>query len=165
MDACIYVIEFDQGTVKVGYTKHPDKRIRAHRSQAAQFRINVTRQWISDPHGEAALNERLLADWCALSAETVNGSEWFTGLSFDEVRDRAVGLVGDRPAGVVRIPKDRMLITFPEAAEALGLPSEQGFQSLVARGEIPVVNLSKYSRRIHVDDLRAYAETGGLTVT
>lgn len=89
----IYVIQFDQGTTKVGCTKEPEVRVRSLMLTAAKFRIGIERHWVSTPHALAFLNEKALIRWCADHAKTTDGAEWFTGLDFETVRDYAAHLV------------------------------------------------------------------------
>lgn len=91
----LYVIEFDQGTIKVGYSASPAKRVAAHITQAAQFGIGVSNQWISDLHPFGYKLERTLVWWCASCATPVYGAEWFKGLDFEEVKATALELFAD----------------------------------------------------------------------
>lgn len=97
----LYVVEFDQGTIKVGYSATPVERIAAHVYQAGQFGIGAVRQWVSEPHPTAYKVERTLVWWCKRLAVGIHGSEWFTGLDFDEVQATAAELLeGALEAGV-----------------------------------------------------------------
>lgn len=91
----LYVVEFDQGTIKAGYSADPVKRVAAHIYQAAQFGISEVNQWISDPHPFGYKLERTLIWWCASCATGVHGAEWFKGLDFEEVKATALELFAD----------------------------------------------------------------------
>lgn len=84
--ACLYVVEFDQGTIKIGYSTNPELRMQAFATHGSVFRIRVQRHWVSDPHVGASLNEKTLIRWCKERALEVSGKEWFYGLDFDEVK-------------------------------------------------------------------------------
>lgn len=93
----LYVLAFDQGTIKVGWTAKPEQRMAAHAEQAAQFGIAVANQWISDPHPIAYELEKSLVRWCASRATGIVRAEWFTGPDFHEVREIANDLVMSGP--------------------------------------------------------------------
>jgi len=84
--ACLYVVEFDQGTIKIGFSASPDLRMQFFAAHGSVFRIRVLRHWVSEPHTGAALNEKTLINWCKKRALEVSGKEWFYGLEFDEVK-------------------------------------------------------------------------------
>lgn len=84
--ACIYVVEFDQGTFKVGYSTNPEQRMQAFATHASVFRIRIIRHFASEPHVGASLNEKTLIAWCKKRAVETCGKEWFYGLDFDEVK-------------------------------------------------------------------------------
>ena len=93
--SCLYVVEFDQGTVKVGYSGDPDARVRGYVFQAHKFRINVLRHWVSEPHALGFLLEKTLLKWCAERAKEVHGEEWFTGLTFEEAKEAALHILAN----------------------------------------------------------------------
>lgn len=89
----LYVVELDQGTIKVGYSSQPETRVRSFVYQAAKFGIGVARHWVSDPKVTAFLFEKALIDRCAVRATSVHGDEWFRGLVFEEVKAHAIELL------------------------------------------------------------------------
>lgn len=95
MSAHIYVVEFDQGTIKVGQTAHPENRMRGLMLNAQKFRIGMLRHWTSEEHMGAFLNEKTLIRWCAERAKEVHGEEWFTGLTFEEVKAAALSIIAN----------------------------------------------------------------------
>lgn len=92
----LYLVEFNQGTLKVGYSKRPTARIKQHEKAADVFGISVKRTWISAPHREATENERLAITWCAAHATTVRGAEWFTGVAFADAKAYIESLPANR---------------------------------------------------------------------
>lgn len=91
----LYVIEFDQGTIKVGYASRFAERIQGHVYQAAKFRIGVLRHWVSEPSATAFLHEKTLIAWCTERAKETHGKEWFTGLTFEEVKAAAMFILAN----------------------------------------------------------------------
>lgn len=79
-EAYIYVIAFSEGTVKVGFTTNPAKRLPYYRHAAACFGFTVVETWVSTPHLKARANERALIAWCAAHAVETRNSEYFVGL-------------------------------------------------------------------------------------
>lgn len=88
--SALYVVEFDQGTIKVGYASRPGERIQGHIYQAAHFRIGVLRHWVSETSTMAFLHEKALIAWCAERAKETHGKEWFTGLDFEDAKAAAL---------------------------------------------------------------------------
>lgn len=91
--SALYVVEFDQGTIKVGYSGDPESRVRGYVFHANKFRIEVLRHWVSAPHATAFLFEATLIRWCTERAKEVHGKEWFTGLEFEEVKAAALSII------------------------------------------------------------------------
>lgn len=85
-EAYLYVVEFDQGTIKIGYSTNPEARMQAFATHGSVFRVRVLRHWVSEPHIGASLNEKTLIAWCKKRAVEVSGREWFYGLEFAEVK-------------------------------------------------------------------------------
>jgi GntR family transcriptional regulator len=81
----IYVVHFNVGVIKVGFTRKPTDRIGRYRSNLSPFGIAIVDMWLSEPHGQAEDNERLLLDFCRARAEDVSRGEYFTGIGFREV--------------------------------------------------------------------------------
>lgn len=86
----LYVVEFDQGTIKVGFASKPAERIRGHLFQSSKFRIGILRHWVSESSATAFLHEQALITWCSDRAKEVHGKEWFTGLDFEDVKAAAI---------------------------------------------------------------------------
>lgn len=61
----LYVVGFDTGTVKVGHTEDPKRRLGQHRGEAEAFGVHVTNYWISPSHIDFRGNETRLINACA----------------------------------------------------------------------------------------------------
>jgi len=95
---CIYVVEFTDGLIKVGYTKWPTHLSQRYRGTRLNGR-DLKRVWHSEPHLNARANETTLKHWCAdqETAKPMTGSygekgrgkgslsEWYYGLAFNDV--------------------------------------------------------------------------------
>jgi hypothetical protein len=135
LEAHIYVLGFESGLVKVGYSASPDKRIALHERHGAAYGNPLAQSWRSGPHVGAFQNEALLIKFCAEHATVSSGREYFTDIAFDEVRAYATTLQfarGDKEAHEqqqralyerlyrqMSMPQDRLFalpqaITFPE---------------------------------------------------
>lgn len=79
----LYVVEFSDGTVKVGRSIRPSTRISEHRIAAACFGIKVLRTQAFPCSSNAVLAEAEAIRLCIKSADAVRRSEWFVGLPFD----------------------------------------------------------------------------------
>lgn len=64
LEAHLYVVGFANGTVKVGMTERPLRRLSNHRSNARSFGTSVVKTWISPPHVSASANESRLIGLC-----------------------------------------------------------------------------------------------------
>lgn len=91
----LYVVEFSTGTVKVGKTKRPDKRIGEHEREAAAFGGRIADRWVSPAHDGYDANEVTLIAECAREGKQIK-REYFSGLPFA----RAVELAEVAVAGV-----------------------------------------------------------------
>ena len=89
----LYVVEFDQGTIKVGHSANIKGRFTALGYQAAQFGIHIEQQWASEITSSGPRLEKHLIDWCSQHATGGYGFEWFTGLDFVDVKGFAVDLL------------------------------------------------------------------------
>ena len=81
----IYVVHFNVGVIKVGFTRKPTDRIVKYRSTLSPFGITIADLWFSDPHGQAEDNESLLLSFCRAQAQQVRKREYFTGIDFKQV--------------------------------------------------------------------------------
>ena len=85
----VYVIEFSNGTVKVGRTENPDSRMSAHAAAGKKFGALITDKWLSPQHSEWLANETRLKGIAAELGGTVAAQEYFTGVGFADVVARA----------------------------------------------------------------------------
>lgn len=92
----LYVIEFGDGTMKVGYSQNPRKRIEQHRHGAARFSIEVARKWVSDCHLEYVENERELIGYARQRGDVASGAEYFRGCEFSDLVEFASSLPSTR---------------------------------------------------------------------
>lgn len=81
----IYVVHFNVGVIKIGFTRTPGERISRYRSSLSPFGITIADLWFSAPHGHAEDNERLLLSFCRARAEQAHGGEYFTGIGYGQV--------------------------------------------------------------------------------
>lgn len=80
---CVYAIQFDDLSVKVGQAIDPVKRIATHQREAARFGLRITQIWSASVPRAGAVEDRLIA-YC-LSCGTVRPGtrEYFTGVPWD----------------------------------------------------------------------------------
>ncbi|MCW2765687.1 MAG: hypothetical protein JWO11_1646 [Nocardioides sp.] len=99
--AHIYVIEFSDLTVKVGYTQNADARLATHANEARQRGVCIVRQWISDPHTNATENEARLITFCLEQGGEPSGAsrEYFPGLDYQSVQQYAQSLPTEKHDG------------------------------------------------------------------
>jgi hypothetical protein len=89
----VYVIEFSDGTVKVGKSARPKARVNQHASTAACFGITIIRQWISNEHVGCDSTERRMIESLRAEFASRNGGEFFVD-GFDTALDVATQLIG-----------------------------------------------------------------------
>lgn len=84
-DGYVYVIEFSNGTIKVGKASNLRRRMIQHRSYGERFGLNITRYWGSPLHrGYECTEASLIKKACELGT-VQGGREYFTGASFDSL--------------------------------------------------------------------------------
>jgi hypothetical protein len=88
----VYIIEFDNGTVKAGRTVEPPKRLANLIATSSGFRIHASRIWLSPAHADYCDNERRILEWARARAGSVQKNEYFTGLSVRETVEFANSL-------------------------------------------------------------------------
>jgi hypothetical protein len=98
----LYVVKFSSDLVKVGRSKMPTRRIRAHESEAVRHGLRIEREWISDEHNDCELSESRLIQMCQMSSGAKAGREYFR-LDFAEVVNAAqvAILFSDDPSGFI----------------------------------------------------------------
>lgn len=88
----IYLVEFDNGTVKVGSTANPRARFETFRREAHAFGLSIVETWLSVLHDGYQGNEETLLGLAAEHGTRRDGREYFTGTTLAELRTRAVEL-------------------------------------------------------------------------
>lgn len=81
----VYVIEFDNHTIKVGKTGNPRRRIEGHQSRALPMGRSINRVWVSKSHSNYAANERALIKFGTENAHSMIRAEYFVGLPYAKV--------------------------------------------------------------------------------
>ena len=71
----VYVLAFDNGTVKVGQTKNATQRLNTHKSSARGFGLTVTDEWVSPLHAGYRANEDALKGIAASLGGTTTSQE------------------------------------------------------------------------------------------
>ena len=92
LEAHIYVVEFSDGRLKVGFTRNPESRLKQLKGDAASAGVEVAQTWTSPSHVEAAENEKALIEWCSKTSQARYKREYFKGVGFQEARQFARGL-------------------------------------------------------------------------
>jgi hypothetical protein len=90
LEGYVYVLGFQSGLIKVGYSGSATKRIQQHRKHASSYGNPATGEWISPLHKGALANEQKLIGYCRRSGSLAFGNEWFNGVTFADV----VGFAG-----------------------------------------------------------------------
>lgn len=118
----VYVLAFTNGTVKVGRTQDTGKRLNAHKSDARKFGLTVTDEWVSPLHTEWLENEADLKVLAASLGGTPLRQEYFKGVEFAAVAEKARELTftppeaGEQdPAGTCCTRPDDGIITAQRA--------------------------------------------------
>lgn len=91
----VYAVEFSNGTVKVGRSGDPERRLSEHAAAAGRFGLTITRRWRSGEFAgcdavERLMLERLRSTWPPMSA----GVEYFTG-GFEAAVEAARAAIGE----------------------------------------------------------------------
>lgn len=127
-EGSVYVVAFAAGLVKVGRSERPFMRLRRHVAEAERHNNPVVRAWISVPHVEFNANERALKRWVAKQGDLIHGSEYFRGITADDIIRFATTLPAT-PA-IVRAPSAPSPAA---AANRPAVPAEQPGHALKAR--------------------------------
>ena len=85
----VYVLGFDNGTVKVGRTQNTVQRLGAHKSGARKLGLTVADEWVSPPHTEWLANEDRLKAIAADLGGTALSAEYFSGVAFAPIVEKA----------------------------------------------------------------------------
>lgn len=85
----VYVLAFDNGLVKVGQTQNARSRFNSHNQTARNFGLTVTGRWESPLHVGWLANERALKRIAAELGGTPTTPEYFSGVNFDALTEKA----------------------------------------------------------------------------
>lgn len=88
----VYLVEFDNGTVKVGSTANPKARFETFRRDAHAFGLSIVRTWLSVLHDDYQRNEEKLLGLAAERGTSRDGREYFTGTTLADLRALAIKL-------------------------------------------------------------------------
>ncbi len=142
----IYVVEFGNGTLKVGRSGDPKRRVKNHEYLARRKGTEVSRAWTSGWHLAARNNETALIYHChSYEGSKVTGREWFTGVDYASVVDYAESLVkepdfdtagpegclslwGGRSKRLVEMKGGAMSPTLEEGETLVVVPTLRGFE-------------------------------------
>ena len=91
-DGYVYIVEFTDGTLKVGRANDLRVRLSRHLGDAEKFNLSIARWWGSPLHRNYASNEKKLIDFAVGEGERSGGREYFTGVSFSAIRSFASSL-------------------------------------------------------------------------
>ena len=94
----VYVIAFDDGTLKVGRSQDAEVRLRTHGQTAKGFGLSVTGKWSSPEHVGWVENEAALKALAEELGGVCRGDEWFTGVDFGELVAKAASLKFSQPS-------------------------------------------------------------------
>lgn len=86
----LYVIEFNDGVVKVGQTVRPAERLAEHERDAKAIGCTTRQRWLSFPY-MSSRHEQMLIAYCKVNWPRVQGLEFFDA-PFDEVVEFATEL-------------------------------------------------------------------------
>ena len=156
----LYVCHFSNGHIKVGRSIDPKARIAAHADRVACMGVELVEHRVFECVGFSMAAESALIDRCADRATKRNKSEWFEGLSFDDVCDWATEVSSSEyaaPHATLPIKAVRERLGLSQAALAAGIGCTQG-------------NIWHYEQgqTIPPDAVRAliaFAKTKGLALT
>jgi hypothetical protein len=87
--AFLYVCLFSNDAIKVGRSVSPDGRIKSHVSRVSCLGVTLVKSMSFECAGDVLQSERSLINWCADHASCRNNIEWFYGLDFDLVCEKA----------------------------------------------------------------------------
>jgi hypothetical protein len=94
LEGYLYIVEFDAGGIKVGYTTNPKSRISQYRTSARVFGRKAVRGVLTPPHVEAKPNESTLINWCR---STSGLPDTYRGEYFPMSLDYAAKFLGTLP--------------------------------------------------------------------
>lgn len=133
-DGYVYIVEFENGTTKVGRTADPRKRLAAHRHDGLKLGINIARWWVSDIHRRYADTESSLIRFARDEGSIQHANEYFYELDFSKCVE-FVETMKLHPSIEEERDEDR-------AEQARGQARIQNFLESVAPKDRPTVRLA-----------------------
>ena len=94
----LYVLEFSDGSIKIGHANTPGKRVvRSAREVAGHCNVRLTQRWVSQAHEGSEMNAKKLTHWACCSGRPVFGFRGvFTNVSFSHAVEAAEQLMDDQ---------------------------------------------------------------------
>jgi GntR family transcriptional regulator len=118
----IYVVHFNGGVIKVGFTARPARRIGQYRSSLSPFGITIADLWLSAPHKKAEDSEKLLLRFCRAQSGQDDRGEYFNGIDFAKV----VAFAGTLAYGTRQVIPNDLAQPGPERQRRDPLQGRQG---------------------------------------
>lgn len=84
----LYVVEFSDGTGKIGRSEAIPKRLQAHLQDGKKFGFSIAKWWVSPGHADCEATERTLKA-AMVGSVAARTSEYFANCDFDAVVERA----------------------------------------------------------------------------
>ena len=85
----LYVILFDTGMIKIGYSAKPGQRVVEHRKRAWNYGVSVVSSWSGRVREDILPCEAALANALAPLATEERAREYFRGVDFNHAVDQA----------------------------------------------------------------------------
>jgi hypothetical protein len=94
----LYVLEFSDGSVKVGHANEPGKRVTSSaKAIAGRCGVSLAQRWVSQAHEGSEMNQKRLVHWACCCGRPVFGfRDLFTEVSFAETVRSAQLLMDDQ---------------------------------------------------------------------
>lgn len=111
----LYVVEFIDGSIKVGRSRQVDERIRTY--------AEINQAWVSDLVSTPAITEGVMIAAVAAEATDRRGSEYFSGVTFDravEIASDTVAAESDGTGTIDQIIGKRVQAAMTEARMSMG---------------------------------------------
>jgi hypothetical protein len=120
----VYVIAFDNGTLKVGRSQDMGARLKTHEQAARGFGLRVTDRWSSPEHNGWIENESALKRLAEGLGGIRRSDEWFAGVDFGELVAKAADLKFPEPRRTKQaVPGASRPTELPAVCKSFGTPS------------------------------------------
>ena len=141
----VYVLGFDNGTVKVGRTQNPAQRLGAHQSGARKLGLTVADEWVSPLHAEWLANEDRLKAIAADLGGTALSAEYFCGVAFAPIVEKASELAFTAVEETAK----------PEAAQESGKPGPLSSEATEFAARVREFRLAKLRECVEYTEAEA----------